>query len=408
MKHIQMIGIDHTHADVEIRELFSFTKKAAAEAMEQLKKQPGISGCVLIATCNRVELYINGEGEESPLPLLDIFCRLRNVDAEKSRPYFTLRDGEEAVHHLFLLTAGLESRIFGEDQILTQVGDALAQSREVYASDTVLEVLFRHAVTAAKKVKTQVKLDRENISAAHLALERLKEQGFSPEGKTCMVIGNGMMGKIAAQVFKEAGADVTVTVRQYKSGHVEIPEGCKRIHYGERYDRLPFCDLVCSATASPNVTLTEEQVRKACTQKPLICLDLAVPRDIDPEVGKIPGVRLYDIDDFSIDRFSDRMKEQYAQAEEILSEAEKEYRIWLAGRSLLPAVQSVGEKNAADLDWRLTPQIRKNVEEARQEQFHEAVKTAAQKVVNRMLFRLRDGLEPEEFAECIKILEESE
>ena len=133
-----------------------------------------------------------------------------------------------------------------------------------------------------------------------------------------------------------------------------------------------------------------------------------MPRDIDPEVGKIPGVRLYDIDDFSIDRFSDRMKEQYAQAEEILSEAEKEYRIWLAGRSLLPAVQSVGEKNAADLDWRLTPQIKKNVEEARQEQFHEAVKTAAQKVVNRMLFRLRDGLEPEEFAECIKILEESE
>ena len=96
----------------------------------------------------------------------------------------------------------------------------------------------------------------------HQAMERLKNQGFSFEGKTCMVIGNGEMGKVTALALKEAGADVTVTVRQYRSGVVNIPQGCKRINYGERMELLPDCDLVVSATASPNYTLTKETLRK--------------------------------------------------------------------------------------------------------------------------------------------------
>ena len=101
-----------------------------------------------------------------------------------------------------------------------------------------------------------------------------------------MVIGNGEMGKMAAQTLREAGADVTVTIRQYRSGVVSIPVGCSRINYGERMDYLPECDLVVSATASPNYTLTEELFEDVRVERPMILIDLAVPRDIDPEIRK--------------------------------------------------------------------------------------------------------------------------
>ena len=142
------------------------------------------------------------------------------------------------MEHLFYLTSGLKSQILAEDQIITQVKDALALSREAYCTDNVLEVLFRMAVTAAKKVKTQVSFSRANSSVIHQAIERLEDQGFSLQGKTCMVIGNGEMGKVTALALKEAGADVTVTVRQYRSGIVTIPQGCDRINYGERLEFL--------------------------------------------------------------------------------------------------------------------------------------------------------------------------
>ena len=113
-----------------------------------------------------------------------------------------------------------------------------------------------------------------------------------------MVIGNGEMGKVAAQTLRENGGDVTVTVRQYRSGIVEIPEGCKRIHYGERMEYLPKCDLVVSATASPNFTLRAEDFAQLTLERPLILLDLAVPRDIDPALSEIEGIALYDMDSF--------------------------------------------------------------------------------------------------------------
>ena len=120
----------------------------------------------------------------------------------------------------------------------------------------------------------------------HQALSSLREQGYDVQGKTCMVIGNGEMGKVAAQTLKEAGGEVTVTVRQYRSGIVEIPAGCSRINYGERLDFLPKCDLAVSATASPNYTLREEQLKELDISKPLLLLDLAVPRDIEPSWGE--------------------------------------------------------------------------------------------------------------------------
>ena len=257
---ISMIGIDYNKANVDIRAMFSFTKKNATAAMERLKKIPGIQGCVILSTCNRMELWASTKADWNGT-LLEELCKIKEVDPTQYGEYFVERNEEEAVDHLFHLTSGLKSMILAEDQIITQVKDALTLAREAFVTDNVLEVLFRKAVTAGKKVKTNVIFSRANQTAMDQAIEMLKERKFPLSDARCMVIGNGEMGKLAAQSLKRTGADVTVTVRQYRSGVVTIPMGCSRINYGERLNFLPGCDLVVSATASPNFTLKEENVR---------------------------------------------------------------------------------------------------------------------------------------------------
>ena len=274
---IFMLGIDHNMAPVDIRAKFAFTKKNAGEAMEQLKERAGIHGCIILSTCNRLEIWASHEDDQE-FSLYRCLCELKNIQDPSYEEYFISRQDKEAVEHLFYLAGGLKSQILGEDQILTQIKDALNLAREHFTTDGVLEVLFRMAVTAGKRIKTEAPMAHGNPSVIHQAVSTLREQGYDMHGKTCMVIGNGEMGKVAAQTLRDAGANVTVTVRQYRSGMVSIPIGCSRIHYGERMGFLPKCDVVVSATASPNYTLRRELFQDITLTKPLLLLDLAVNR----------------------------------------------------------------------------------------------------------------------------------
>ena len=403
---ISMIGIDHSKASVDIRAKFSFTKKRAIEAMKKLKEEHGILGCIILSTCNRMEVWVSTQDDEE-ISLYDFLCKEKEVEKDEYQDYFMKRENEEAVRHLFYLTSGLKSQILAEDQIITQVKDALTLARDAYCTDNVLEVLFRMAVTAAKKVKTEVTFSRANTSVIHQAMERLKNQGFSFEGKTCMVIGNGEMGKVTALALKEAGADVTVTVRQYRSGVVNIPQGCKRINYGERMELLPDCDLVVSATASPNYTLTKENFEEIkLDAASVVLIDLAVPRDIDPEVGKLQNVSLYDIDSFRIDAASPKLQASMQKAGEIIEDQMKEFYDWFNGRDIFPRIEEIKADAVEDLNLRITKILKKTpMEQKDRESLLRAIDTAAGKVVNKMIFGLRDSLEQEAFLDCVEGLE---
>lgn len=403
---ISMIGIDHSKASVDIRAKFFFTKKRAIEAMKKLKEEHGILGCIILSTCNRMEVWVSTQDDEE-ISLYDFLCKEKEVEKDEYQDYFMKRENEEAVRHLFYLTSGLKSQILAEDQIITQVKDALTLARDAYCTDNVLEVLFRMAVTAAKKVKTEVTFSRANTSVIHQAMERLKNQGFSFEGKTCMVIGNGEMGKVTALALKEAGADVTVTVRQYRSGVVNIPQGCKRINYGERMELLPDCDLVVSATASPNYTLTKENFEEIkLDAASVVLIDLAVPRDIDPEVGKLQNVSLYDIDSFRIDAASPKLQASMQKAGEILDDQMKEFYDWFNGRDIFPRIEEIKADAVEDLNLRITKILKKTpMEQKDRESLLRAIDTAAGKVVNKMIFGLRDSLEQEAFLDCVEGLE---
>lgn len=403
---ISMVGIDYNKASVDVRAQFSFTKKNAAAAMEKLKETPGILGCVILSTCNRMEIWASTQ-EEWEGSLFEFLCEEKGKNPEEFRRYFVEREEGEAIEHLFYLTSGLKSQILAEDQIITQVKDALSMARDVYCTDNVLEVLFRMAVTAAKRVKTEVVFSRGNSSVIHQAIQKLREAGYSLDGITCMVIGNGEMGKVAALALAEAGAHVTVTVRQYRSGIVSIPKGCDRINYGERMEFFPSCDLVVSATASPNFTLTKEliqQVKKG--EKQQILIDLAVPRDIEPSVKEIEGMTLYDIDSFKIDTNSLELQESMQKAALILKEQMEDFYCWYDGRSLIPRIQDIQAEAVQDLNLRILKILRKTpMEDEDRENLLNAIDTAAGKVVSKMMFGLRDTLEKEEFLNCVEGLE---
>lgn len=400
-----MIGIDYNKANVDIRAMFSFTKKNATAAMERLKKIPGIQGCVILSTCNRMELWASTKADWDGT-LLEELCKIKEVDPTQYGEYFVERKEEEAVDHLFHLTSGLKSMILAEDQIITQVKDALTLARDVFVTDNVLEVLFRKAVTAGKKVKTNVIFSRANQTAMDQAIEMLKERNFPFAEARCMVIGNGEMGKVAAQTLRDAGANVTVTVRQYRSGMVSIPIGCSRIHYGERMNFLPKCDVVVSATASPNYTLRRELFDDITLTKPLLLLDLAVPRDIEPALGGEEGVTLYDMDSFRTERISPESMESITKAGEIVRAQMDEFFQWLDGRDVIPRIQEIREDAVQDLNLRIH-KILKNtpMDDSDRANLLKAVDTAAGKVVNKLIFGLRDSLEQDTFLECVAGLE---
>lgn len=401
---IQMIGIDHSVAEIDIRTIFSFTKKCTAEALERLKQVKGVEGCVLLSTCNRMELWVS-TNEDFSDDLYELLCRIREVDPGRYRQYFKRREERDAVHHLFRLAGGLESRILGEDQIVTQVKDALAFARENFATDHVLETLFRQAVTAAKKVKTGIALSPSDQSVVHIAIQTLKAQGYTFEGKKCMVIGNGVMGKLAANQIRRQGADVTVTVRQYRSGIVEIPEKCHRIDYGRRMELFGECDYVVSATVSPNYTLTKELIEEHL-QKPVVLIDLAVPRDIDPQARELEQVTLFDIDCFRDEARSEEQKEAIRQAEACFAEQMDEFYTWYECVDVIPKIQDIKEKVAMDLELRLQKKLRElPVEEEVRVQLREDIESAAIRTMNKLLFGLRDGVERKTFRESLGCLE---
>ena len=402
---IFMLGIDHNMAPVDIRALFAFTRKNTGEALLKLKKEPGICGCIILSTCNRLELWVSTEENEKP-ELYQWLCRLKGIEGEEYRKYFISRENEEAVEHLFYLTSGLKSQILGEDQILTQVKDALSFAREEFTTDSVLEVLFRMAVTAGKKIKTEVPFSHGNPSVIHQAIRFLEEGGYHVRNKVCMVIGNGEMGKMAAQTLREAGADVTVTIRQYRSGVVNIPVGCSRINYGERMDYLPECDLVVSATASPNYTLTEELFEDVRVERPMILIDLAVPRDIDPEIRKKENITLYDMDSFRTSETPKELADNLEAAGKIVKERMEEFSQWLDGRDIIPRIQEIKADAVEDLNLRIEKIFRKTpMEDSDRENLKKAVDTAAGKVVNKLIFGLRDSLNQDVFLECVEGLE---
>lgn len=191
---ITMVGIDYRDAGLDIRGRFSYTKREQEETIKYLRQLDGISGCVLLSTCNRTELVLSYT-EEWDQDEKQLFCGLKDMEPEQYVQYLHIRRGMEAVQDLFALAGGLKSQILGEDQILTQMKDAADFSRQFFGTDKILETLFRMAVTAGKEVKTKIVLPSSNHSAPLAAISGLERNGAFFQGQKCLVIGNGAIDR---------------------------------------------------------------------------------------------------------------------------------------------------------------------------------------------------------------------
>lgn len=341
-----MSGLEHSQVPISLRERLSFTKQQTGEMVRKLHSFPQVSGCVLISTCNRTELYLSCTEEVVPGKLL---CQAAGAEYPLYQDAFVTLSEKDAVQHLMEVAAGIRSRIFGEDQIISQVKDAIAIAREAGAADSVLETLFRSAVSAGKEVRTKVRLTSVPTSVASMAVDLLREKLGDLTGKKALVIGNGEMGRLAASLLRREGCQVSVTLRTYRHGETIVPPGCGVVPYDQRFLHMEGCDLLLSATTSPHYTVTVEPLSKL-PSLPAVLVDLAIPRDIQPEVGQLPGVSLYNIDDLG--DFSES-RTIPAEVTEILNTQMENFYRWLNYKDCMTSVDSLKQ---AIVDRLLTAQ----------------------------------------------------
>ena len=383
--NIIMSGLEHSMAPLSLREKLSFTKQQTAEMVRRVRSFPHISGCVLISTCNRTELYLSCCGEQNPGELL---CRAAGTEYAPYRDAFVTLSGPEAVRHLMEVAAGLRSRIFGEDQIISQVRNAVALAREAGTTDPVLETLFCCAVCAGKEVRTKVKLNAVPTSAASMAVDLLEKKLGDLKGKKALVIGNGEMGRLSASLLQQKGCAVSVTLRTYRHGQTIVPPGCGVVPYEDRFLQMDGCDILLSATTSPHYTVTAEQLG-GLSALPAVMVDLAIPRDIQPEARQLDGVALYNVDDLG-SRLENRTVPPEVTA--ILRAQMENFYRWLNYKDCMASVDSLKEAIVSRL---LTArELQEGLSEA------EIIELSVNKTVDLLVTGLAERITSENLTRC--------
>lgn len=409
---IKMAGIDHTRATLNQREGFAFTATQAQQAMQNVLAAYGVKGCVIVSTCNRTEIWLSEEDDrlskedDRKIDVLKILCDLKQVSPEEYRQLLLAREGMEAVTHLFETAAGLKSQIWGEDQILAQIKTSLEKAREAGTTDEILEKLFQNAVTAAKKVKTNIRLNPFDASVATRALEAVQERIPSLTGLECLVIGNGEMGRRIAALLSDLGAAVTITLRQNKCNLNLVPEGCGVISYEERLARLKQAELIVSATSSPHYTLRLEEIKDILNDgRKRLLVDLAVPRDIDPAVGGCSDVSLLDMDKLGVSRPEPAAGKPYLLAKKIIDEQIQEFIKWEKMRNYLPFINQISSVTTDKIVINFSQEIENlGLDQLQQEALAQKLAPITAKAIKDILYGLKDRIDHVYWEECFSEL----
>ncbi len=393
---IQMVSISHKTAPLSVRELFAFGADEQILILKTLNKHPFILESVMIATCNRTEIYVYSEEKHHSKEIFELiqqtlFEKIKS-DADIS-DYLRFYNDNKAIRHLFEVACGLDSMVIGEDQILGQVKTAHQQSMENHLCGTYLNTLFRYAVTAAKKVKTDTQLSKTPVSTASVAVKAAQDYVGALAGKKVMLIG--CSGKIGGIVMKNLLADyhpeLYVTARNVDGVHQMTDEHhhdtYTQIPYSSRYQYVNDMDVMISATASPHYTLTYDNVKKFLKDKKRRAfVDLAVPLDIEGRIGQLEDVCCINIDDISQKAYINNQKKMQATeaAKAILDDYETEFKKWMIFQQSLSVMKHVkhsvledcehkGFENAMD---RLFYKVREHVDEAALENFMNCLELA--------------------------------
>jgi len=339
---LAVVGVNHRTAPLEVRERFAHAAREVPASLERVLAA-GAGGGVLLSTCNRTEFYLAEPGEEAPDAVWAILSE-RLGDGRSASAYGYFRRDRDAVRHLYRVSAGLESMILGESQIQGQVREAWEMSKS--QAGPVLHRLFQSALLVGARVRSETGLAMGAASAASAAVAVAGKIFHQLAGRSALVLGAGDMAELAATCLASEGVRVTMVAnRTYERAQAVAEElGARALTLDQAWEHFATADIVLSSTAAPHAVVTWERVAAAIERRgrrPLCILDVAVPRDVEPAVGRLENVFLYDIDDLqtvAAQATAERRKEIPA-AEHIVTEEVDRFWTWYGGLAVVPVLK---------------------------------------------------------------------
>jgi glutamyl-tRNA reductase len=347
-----VIGVNHKTAPIEIRERLAFQEDRIEEALSRAKSLPSLKEGMILSTCNRVEFYATAQETDKAIDhLRHFFSQYHGLSLKEFEKNLYLLVGEEAVRHVFRVASSLDSMVVGEPQILGQIKSAYNISAETKTSGLILHRLLHRAFHVAKRVRTETKIGNSAVSISFVAVELAKKIFGTLEKKNVLLIGAGEMCELAARHLVSGGIEkVWVTNRTYERA-VALAQEFKGepIPFEDIAQGFRRADIVISATGSPQYLITHDQVTKVMKdrkQKPIFFIDIADPRDIEPKVGDIENVYLYNIDDLqnvANENIRDREKEAQ-KAESIVQDEVVKFVHWYHSLEVTPTIVALRKK----------------------------------------------------------------
>jgi len=337
---LTVVGINHRGANLEIRERVAYRTSEIGEALSGLSESCEAREAVLLSTCNRTEVYIV-ENEADPVPA--VWSALSERLGEEASGYGYVRRDKEAVAHLFRVASGLDSMVLGEAQIQGQVRDAWEQCRA--HAGPVLNRLFQTSLGVAGRVRNETSVSRGAASVSSAAVQLAKQIFGSLAGKRAMVLGAGEMAELALECLADQGVRTSIVANRTFERATEVAErhGAVAMRYDECWSALANVDVLVCSTAAPRTMVFVEHVRPALGargDRPLCILDIAMPRDVDPSVGELENVFLYNLDDLQavVSANLERRRAELPTAEQLIAAEVGKYWDWVAGLSAVPVL----------------------------------------------------------------------
>jgi glutamyl-tRNA reductase len=343
-----LTGLNHRTAPVEVRERVAFEEKALPEALDQLKRRPGLVEGMILSTCNRVEIAVTADEEADAGSAVEGFlAESRSVSRDWVSPHLYRFDGPDAIKHLFRVASSLDSMIVGEPQILGQLKSAyqVAKDRGTLSGD--LDLVLTKAFNVAKRVRSETEIGESAVSVSSAAVKLAREIFGSLKESRVLVVGAGEMAENAMEHLRRAGvAEILVTNRtRERAEALALDVGGRAIDYERLHDALPEVDIVLASSGAQHHILTWDDMRAAIRKRrnrPMFLIDIAVPRNIQPSVKELDNVFLYDIDDLG-EQVDSNLKgriERAQQAESIITQEVDSLVRRLKSRHTGPIIQS--------------------------------------------------------------------
>jgi glutamyl-tRNA reductase len=349
---IVVVGLSHKTAPIEVREKLNFPENTLPDALRKLMTYEGIRESLIMSTCNRVEIYASVQDSAQGIDRIKQFISdYHGLSREALERSLYVYPDAQGVRHTFRVASSLDSMVVGEAQILGQLKDAFDMALKTKTTSTILNKLIKKAISVAKRVRTETRLAEGAVSISSAAVELAKKIFGDLAGKTVMLLGAGEMAELAAQHLLGNGVkNIMVANRTFERAE-ELAKEFKgdAIRFEHFPDSLVMVDILICATGAPNYVVKRDIVSRALKErrhKPIFMIDISNPRNIDPEVDKVDGAYLYDIDDLQskVDVNTEGRAKEAARAEELVTLEVETYLQWERALDAVPTIVDLREK----------------------------------------------------------------